>query len=159
MNACEYLVRNISTSFPTPPVSFKILAKHGKDMPVSKAPPIKKGPLGLCYQNAFEFVQKNSYRGKEQFLYCEGWACSLAMGVPLEHAWVIDHKGEVIDPTWKAVDCEYFGVAFDWDRLLALMSKTEHYGILCNLYRIRSGEKRLSPDELYKVLERSIIKE
>lgn len=41
--------------------------------------------------------------------YFEGQANTKTLGVPLEHAWLVDKEGKVWDATWKDGD-DYFGV-------------------------------------------------
>jgi hypothetical protein len=43
-----------------------------------------------CYRNAFKLASKG-------LVYVEGW-CHMGL-IPIEHAWCIDQKGHVIDPT------------------------------------------------------------
>jgi hypothetical protein len=51
--------------------------------------------LKMCYENcqiiAFEV---------DDLTYVEGWAIEAQYGLPLEHAWLVDGEGNIVDPTW-----------------------------------------------------------
>ena len=71
------------------------------------------GTPRACYANAQFWM-----RQEEGLRYCEGYAMSV---IPVEHAWLVNADGYVIDPTWgedyeeiggkRPVD--YFGITFD----------------------------------------------
>ncbi len=51
---------------------------------------------------------------REDIFYVEGYAINVVdLPIPIEHAWLVDGDGTVIDPTWpNAGDHVYYGVAF-----------------------------------------------
>ena len=53
--------------------------------------------LQHCFLNCWNIV--NDFTG---YTYCEGLA--LRMGVWIDHAWVIDEQGTIIDPTWSLLE-------------------------------------------------------
>lgn len=74
-----------------------------------------------CYSNALALAQE-----WEGLVYVEGYA-HLGL-IPLQHAWVEDEEGRIIDPTWSGMkrdetEALYVGVKFDptlaWDLMLA----------------------------------------
>jgi len=65
------------------------------------------GKMKECYKNAFLLMV-----GRKELYYCEGFATFPNLPLPVLHAWCIDKKGRVYDPTWKDGD-EYYGVVFD----------------------------------------------
>lgn len=68
------------------------------------------GPMRQCYNNAFHAVAE-SLGTADQLTYCEGFALPASLGIAVEHAWVVDGAGRVIDPTWDdAPRCGYVGV-------------------------------------------------
>lgn len=81
------------------------------------------GELGLCYQNAYDLA-----RDDKHLTYCEGYAIS-DCGTVLQHGWVVDKQGYVIDPTWYNGQ-QYFGVAFKWRAVTKSAVKTKHYGMV-----------------------------
>jgi hypothetical protein len=47
------------------------------------------------------------------------------------HAWCVNKKGEVFDPTWKDGD-EYFGVPFKLDFVRKTILQRKKYGVIDN---------------------------
>lgn len=58
-----------------------------------------------CFQNARNVAFSSDFR------YFEGMACHI---IPVEHAWLVDADGVVIDPTWALLEgnkqADYFGI-------------------------------------------------
>lgn len=77
----------------------------------TRQPGMRRGRTGQCFKNAFGWA----HRAPERYRYCEGVAVG-ASRFPVVHAWVIDTKGRVIDPTWKDQERgAYIGVTFKID--------------------------------------------
>jgi hypothetical protein len=97
--------------------------RHGREMkPSSVYAGFASGQMKACYENASKLAMSN-----DVFTYVEGYAHSV---IPVAHAWCIDDKGRVIDPTWPdAMECEYFGVAFTDIYLRRRMLESEVWGI------------------------------
>lgn len=91
-------------------------------------PDVQRGVMGECYRNSQLFVMDNS-----EFTYCEGWAISARLPIPLQHAWVIDGDGKVIDPTWDD-EAHYYGIPFETEFLVDFTLNVGYYGILGNDY-------------------------
>ncbi len=103
-----------------------LVLKHGKSYPAPEmAIPkhVRKGKDGQCYTNAYHTVVSNS-----GFTYVEGYATFT--GIPLEHAWVLDREGRVIDPTWKSPGEEYYGIEFDIPFVNQIIYEKGTYGVL-----------------------------
>lgn len=84
-----------------------------------------RDPMHMCYKNATLAALKNPDR-----TYVEGYVT--VHGVPIEHAWTIDEKGQVYDSTVKP-DMGiggYFGVPFKTDYVLAAGLLNKQYGLL-----------------------------
>ena len=88
---------------------YDFVAKHGwlfgdyRPPPKGSAPSVPKG----CFFNAYLL---SSLRPK--LIYVEGFA-RRAIGDAdfiTHHAWTVDQRGHVYDPTWKGI--EYFGIPF-----------------------------------------------
>lgn len=68
-----------------------------------------------CYYNCMKGMYPKKYK------YFEGYVAMKKIPIPLEHAWLVNKKGEVIDPTLiinspndsDRTDSEYFGVEID----------------------------------------------
>lgn len=76
---------------------------------------IDRGSPKNCYYNCFELLREHP-----DLTYCEGYAMSEDLPLPLFHAWLIDEDGNVIDPTWKSGDA-YFGVPFNTEWFINLL--------------------------------------
>jgi hypothetical protein len=89
----------------------------------------RRGPAKACFKNATAYAIVN-----DQFTYVEGYAMDLNVPIPLEHAWLIDSKGGVFDPTWRdACSNIYFGIPFKtWFLKEMLVKSDEKCGILSN---------------------------
>lgn len=85
---------------------------HGKEWQTAPRPEgIKSMQMRQCFSNA----QKLLFKKPGEYTYVEGYACSgsLAVQLPMHHAWVVDDEGNVIDPTWDDDQrSAYFGVPF-----------------------------------------------
>jgi hypothetical protein len=105
----------------------ELVFKHGcrfKPQPLPRK--YKKLPYKQCFQNAVNLMLESGKR----LIYCEGYGTSV---IPVLHAWCVDKKGNVIDPTWDYKDSvEYFGIPFDPDFVMKSMFKSKYYGILDN---------------------------
>lgn len=71
-----------------------------------------------CFSNAWNLIQETP-----DLIYCEGYA--LSRSIPLEHAWIEEADGSIIDPTWAGIaesgdEAIYFGVRFAGEFALRL---------------------------------------
>lgn len=83
---------------------------------------VERGMMKECYKNAALLSFERS-----DLRYCEGYAAGI---IPVMHAWCIDSKNRVIDPTWPdAESCIYHGVAFKSDWARKFMIKNKLYGV------------------------------
>lgn len=60
--------------------------------------------------------------------YVEGYADSDLF--PMEHAWVVDPDGRVIDNTWRKPGTVYYGVPFTRKFLMRALGVSGYYGLL-----------------------------
>ena len=91
--------------------------------------------VGQCYYNAYSAVLE-----QQGYTYVEGYAQTRFMVV--EHAWLEDRDGTVIDPTWANLDSEvsgfeatYAGIRFTSEFVLANAARTGWTGILASDWR------------------------
>lgn len=85
-----------------------------------------------CYYNCQLAMLTSEY--SHEFEYCEGFAMSMDLGIPLEHGWLIHKKTKlVVDPTWcqKEIDAvpwpntKYFGVIIHQNDIKEGIASTE----------------------------------
>lgn len=90
---------------------------------------LEYGRRGLCYANAARYVLEH-----DKLHYCEGYALSLRLPIPVPHAWVVDDDGHAIDPTWDYPEGEafYFGVPFLCDNTWVRLLKLGTFGIIAS---------------------------
>ncbi len=87
------------------------LAKYGKawERALPRPKGWRKGRVGFCYANAGRVASSD-----DDYLYCEGYATSTTLPIPLGHAWLMCRStGDIIDPTWVN-GRDYFGLTFDY---------------------------------------------
>jgi hypothetical protein len=89
--------------------AYNFVAKHGRRF--GKCRPLPDGCVQgqpkACFWNAYLLSSLRT-----ELIYVEGFA-RRAIGTAdfiTHHAWTVDEKGHVYDPTWKGI--EYFGVPF-----------------------------------------------
>ena len=96
-----------------------------------KPSPIKGEPK-LCYKNCVDAILSRS-----DLHYCEGYGIDKDLPIPLYHAWLVNDKGEVIDPTWlKKRKTIYLGVVFNKEFVLKTLNEIQQYSIIENDYKI-----------------------
>ena len=95
---------------------------------------VNQDTMKECFSNAFHLA----LRSPKKYIYVEGFAFS---SIPTCHAWCVDLKGNVVDPTWKE-GVEYFGIPFKLDFLIQESDKNRTYGLLYSdtIFRIKRGE-------------------
>jgi hypothetical protein len=102
------------------------------------------GKLGYCYQNALRAIADDP-----SLTYVEGYAIATEIPVPLEHAWCVDTRGVVWDPTWntstahKPEVIQYFGMLMHPRFVSKINGITGYYGVLSNLWLARTYLKRV----------------
>jgi hypothetical protein len=107
--------------------------KHGRLYHPRKFPAkfrLLKGPPKACLYNAILLALCHP-----ELDYVEGYAlhADARLNHPIEHAWCVDAKGNVIDPTWhEEVAREYFGLALDKWAMNEQHKKGEPFGLMFN---------------------------
>jgi hypothetical protein len=115
----------------------EFMLKHGRAFEVT--PATYKGPRGApkqCYSNAGRIALKNAAAKGPPLYYAEGYVTSV--GIPIPHAFLVNGRGEVIDPTLRG-PCEvggeraYFGLVFDPAYFAAALVAGSYWGLLDSL--------------------------
>ncbi len=109
----------------------RLLLDHGRLMTAKQHAVTGTMRMGGCYRNATETMMSG-----EGLHYCEGIALKRGL-IPLNHAWLVDADGQVVDPTWKELDTEYLGLIFKDEFVFEMLDKMGHWGISENLYMLR----------------------
>ena len=90
--------------------------------------PVRKLADRLCFTHAFNLLLDDP-----RYIYCEGYASRLDLGIAIHHAWVIDPAAgyNVVDNTWRApARAVYCGVPFKRDFVYQTLSRRRVYGVL-----------------------------
>lgn len=85
-------------------------SSHGRlFLPCRKKPGwLLMGPKRACFNNETAYAIS-----RDDVFYAEGYAIEPGLPIPVQHAWLVDASGEVLDPTWDDTrDHVYFGIAF-----------------------------------------------
>src|SRR5581483_4835475 len=76
---------------------------------------ISKMPDQQCFKNAAKLALQ------EQWLYVEGFGSN---GHPIHHAWCVNARGRVVEPTWENPGTAYFGLALTATALASYLAAT-----------------------------------
>jgi hypothetical protein len=119
-----------------------LVLEHGRDFRLGEPPTVEeKMPFGECYKNAFNLAEYN-----DELTYVEGFASEPLCGIPLQHAWVVDRHGVVIDFTWDTQGDEYFGIPLTVEYVREQLVLTEVWGAFT--YDSEALEKGLSKEAI-----------
>ncbi|MEA5536791.1 hypothetical protein [Crocosphaera sp. XPORK-15E] len=135
---------------------YELVLEIGQEMKPTTTPKELMGQPKNCYYNcqliAFEHPD---------LTYCEGFTLSNNMPFPLAHAWLLDHSGMVIEPTWEEPAQAYIGIPFSIAFVKSILKEREdkkrsNYLSLfeCNHLEGYSFLKEGLPSEAYYVLEK-----
>lgn len=112
------------------------LLKHGRHFsPTSPKPTwLEAGQQKNCFTNATTAAVTRS-----DVIYAEGYVLEPELPIPVQHAWLLDPSGAVVDPTYAdTTDHAYFGIAFRRDFGIDMLAKTKgQAGLLVNLHLLR----------------------
>ncbi|MBW9051005.1 hypothetical protein [Rhizobium mesosinicum] len=112
------------------------LSKYGRyALPREKKPEwLKIGLKRACFYNATAYAA-----ARDDVFYAEGYALEPALTVPVQHAWLVDADGRVLDPTWSRTKCHiYFGISFKRSFVMEMLATSRNEpGILVNMHLLR----------------------
>lgn len=95
---------------------------------------LRKGESRQCYKNCTSALMQFAGDRDPPYLYAEGYALDAELGIPYQHAWLVDATGKAIDLTWHKTDgAVYYGITFKVTFVLEAMRLTGVYGVLFNL--------------------------
>ncbi len=78
---------------------------------------------GMCYVHAGKAAMRN-----RDYTFVEGYA--VGSFIPVQHAWIVDKHGLVIETTWDHMGSGYFGVPFRTDYLRQQVKATGRYSMI-----------------------------
>lgn len=106
-----------------------------------KLPGVKMRQIKECYKNSFQALMDGTV-DRDEWFYTEGIVVTADLPIEIEHAWLSNRKGEVLDLTLREERLDgkpreqvgYYGIPFSFDYLLERTLKTGYYGILAGQY-------------------------
>lgn len=129
------------------------MLQHGQFFqPYSLPNEIKFGKKRLCYNNATDLALSNI-----KYIYCEGYAVTEIINIPIYHAWTVDENNTVFDNTWDPCGTLYFGVKFNTNFLFKHLLKTKEYGILSEYMPSEWCKNGIPNSILYKKKELELL--
>jgi hypothetical protein len=112
------------------------LMRYGRDFRPSALRPnwLLTGERKNCFNNATAYAAV-----RDDVFYAEGYALEPDLPIPVQHAWLVDRAGKVIDPTWDDTkDHVYFGIAFNRAFVMSMVEMNSgEAGLLVNLHLLR----------------------
>lgn len=84
----------------------ELLLERGRFfLPAERPDSVSRLKQKACFENAFLLASQSS-----ELVYVEGLA--VWSGLYLHHAWCVDARGVVVDPTWPEAGSAYLGLPF-----------------------------------------------
>jgi hypothetical protein len=84
----------------------------------------RRGTPKECYANAGRIMLQRP----DNLFYAEGFVTHF--NLPIPHGWLVTRQGHVIDPTLKAGDRTYFGLAFEQTYYLNAIARSGYWSLL-----------------------------
>lgn len=95
-----------------------LVLAHGRFMPYQTLPnSIGHGTAKECFSNSQDLAFTHP-----ELTYVEGYVTHEGLPLTIPHAWTINEKGYVVDPTWRMEGGTYFGIALNKEWLLDFLS-------------------------------------
>jgi hypothetical protein len=80
-----------------------------------------------CFENAATLALADN-----TLTYVEGYGCTEHVGLAMHHAWVVDPRGTVLDPTWRD-GVGYCGLPFKQEALKGIVLNSKVWGVFDGL--------------------------
>lgn len=112
----------------------KWLLENGEECgPVIDLPDgMKLGTQKMCYMNSYQAILHGMV-DRDEWFYTEGVTTLPGLPLTIDHAWLTNRKGEVLDLTLRDnTGHTYFGIPFGFDYVSKRVLKTGHYGLFSN---------------------------
>ena len=142
----DYL-RDIAGLFPNQRTIEAVVYERGREFAAPAKPRpvgIRKGANHQCYRNAYSilFTQPG-------LRYVEGFAADGRFGFPMQHAWVIDEKDNVIETTWMESGLAYYGIVLEIQFINEVLFEKRTYGVLDFASKIFRERYALAPRKIF----------
>jgi hypothetical protein len=113
------------------------LLQQGEECgPAIKRPKgVRMGTIKQCYENSLQAI---TYRtvDRDEWFYTEGVVARPDLPILIDHAWLTNRKGEVLDLTLRdQKDASYYGVPFKPDAAVGATMRHGYYGLFSNGWR------------------------
>ena len=106
-----------------------LLANGEQQGPALKVKAADIGTQHQCYMNAYQAATSGKFG--DEWAYTEGVVTLKDIPLTIDHAWLSNEAGQVMDVTIKdAAGQSYFGVPFKTDYVMERAGKTGYYGII-----------------------------
>lgn len=86
-----------------------------------------------CYMNSMQTIIRREVDPTEWF-YTEGVVASPDLPILIEHAWLTNRKGEVLDRTLRSNGHSYYGIPFKPDYAINAAMEHGYYGLFSGGY-------------------------
>jgi hypothetical protein len=120
--AISSFLETLASAEPIGRSSGKLLLEYGHEfVGTSMAELAGRDMPRQCFSNAKNLLITQLKKGNDRLRYAEGYACSGSLGIPLpiQHAWLVDEDGSVVDSTWSYSEQSlYFGITFQNEYVL-----------------------------------------
>lgn len=109
------------------------------------------GPKKMCYMNAYRAILHGKVDSDEWF-YTEGVVALEGLPITIEHAWLSNRDGEVMDVTIRDNEgASYYGVPFKFEAVTAQTVENKHYGLFSDGIRyLPVTQKPIGDDRAWK---------
>ncbi|MFB2561571.1 hypothetical protein [Rhizobium sp. IMFF44] len=97
------------------------LVSYGREFPVIAPKPgwLRMGERRNCFNTATAYAVT-----RNDIFYVEGYALEPELPIPVQHGWLVDTNGRVIDVTYDdTTDHVYFGIALKRDFVIDMLDK------------------------------------
>lgn len=89
-----------------------LVAEQGENFEIIESP-LRLGKRGECYMNAAQIALESN-----EYDYCQGYAVSAKLGIPLEHAWLVRRSDRAaFCVTWEEGMTDCYGVVVNTSSL------------------------------------------
>lgn len=105
---------------------YALVLAQGVFCPTSFAP-VNRGMPKHCYRNAFQLAT-----GDTTLRYCEGFAFAASFPFPFDHAWCVNERDEIVEPTWVPPGTAYLGICLKTTYVQEQVLRQGIYGLLCD---------------------------